>query len=117
MLGMNYCKINYGDRFLDPLVFFFFPAPSTGPPTSLPLGSQPCTSGSSTLSKKRAPPPPPGGHKRTLSDPPSPVLQGPQSKGGSKVGLPCANRFNVPYEINREFLYQLRFNDFPSLLP
>lgn len=61
---------------------FSFPAPSTGPPTSLPLGSQPCTSGSSTLSKKRAPPPPPGGHKRTLSDPPSPVLQGPQSKGG-----------------------------------
>uniref|UniRef100_A0AAR2IWV7 ArfGAP with SH3 domain, ankyrin repeat and PH domain 1b n=1 Tax=Pygocentrus nattereri TaxID=42514 RepID=A0AAR2IWV7_PYGNA len=58
-------------------------APSTGPPTSLPLGSQPCTSGSSTLSKKRAPPPPPGGHKRTLSDPPSPVLQGPQSKGES----------------------------------
>uniref|UniRef100_A0A8B9K0R2 ArfGAP with SH3 domain, ankyrin repeat and PH domain 1a n=1 Tax=Astyanax mexicanus TaxID=7994 RepID=A0A8B9K0R2_ASTMX len=57
--------------------------PSTGPPTSLPLGSQTCTSGSSTLSKKRAPPPPPGGHKRTLSDPPSPVLQGPQCKAGS----------------------------------
>uniref|UniRef100_A0A6Q2X1V2 ArfGAP with SH3 domain, ankyrin repeat and PH domain 1b n=1 Tax=Esox lucius TaxID=8010 RepID=A0A6Q2X1V2_ESOLU len=40
--------------------------------------------GSSTL-KKRPPPPPPG-HKRTLSDPPSPVLQGPQSKGGISWG-------------------------------
>uniref|UniRef100_A0A673NKP1 Arf-GAP with SH3 domain, ANK repeat and PH domain-containing protein 1-like n=1 Tax=Sinocyclocheilus rhinocerous TaxID=307959 RepID=A0A673NKP1_9TELE len=58
-------------------------APSTGPPTSLPLGSQSSAEGSSTLSKKRAPPPPPG-HKRTLSDPPSPVLQGPQSKGASR---------------------------------
>uniref|UniRef100_A0A8C1H7X6 ArfGAP with SH3 domain, ankyrin repeat and PH domain 1a n=1 Tax=Cyprinus carpio carpio TaxID=630221 RepID=A0A8C1H7X6_CYPCA len=58
-------------------------APSTGPPTSLPLGSQSSAGGSSTLSKKRAPPPPPG-HKRTLSDPPSPVLQGPQSKGASR---------------------------------
>ncbi|MCJ8731830.1 hypothetical protein PDJAM_G00203780 [Pangasius djambal] len=66
-------------------------APSTGPPTSLPLGSQPCTSGSSTLSKKRAPPPPPGGHKRTLSDPPSPVLQGAQNKG-SDLTPPPANR-------------------------
>ncbi|KAK1786822.1 hypothetical protein P4O66_017002 [Electrophorus voltai] len=55
--------------------------PSSGPPTSLPLASQTCMSGSSTLSKKRAPPPPPGGHKRTLSDPPSPVLQGPSCKG------------------------------------
>ncbi|XP_017569727.1 arf-GAP with SH3 domain, ANK repeat and PH domain-containing protein 1a isoform X3 [Pygocentrus nattereri] len=68
-------------------------APSTGPPTSLPLGSQPCTSGSSTLSKKRAPPPPPGGHKRTLSDPPSPVLQGPQSKG-SELTPPPVNRIS-----------------------
>ncbi|XP_027025037.1 arf-GAP with SH3 domain, ANK repeat and PH domain-containing protein 1a isoform X5 [Tachysurus fulvidraco] len=66
-------------------------AASTGPPTSLPLGSQPCAGGSSTLSKKRAPPPPPGGHKRTLSDPPSPVLQGPQSKG-SDLTPPPANR-------------------------
>ncbi|XP_063777345.1 arf-GAP with SH3 domain, ANK repeat and PH domain-containing protein 1 isoform X2 [Pseudophryne corroboree] len=32
-------------------------------------------SGSSTLSKKKAPPPPPG-HKRTLSDPPSPLPHG-----------------------------------------
>lgn len=58
-------------------------APSSGPPTSLPLGSQSSAGGSSTLSKKRAPPPPPG-HKRTHSDPPSPVLQGPQSKGASR---------------------------------
>ncbi|XP_030258929.1 arf-GAP with SH3 domain, ANK repeat and PH domain-containing protein 1a isoform X1 [Sparus aurata] len=71
--------------------------PATAPPTSLPLTSLPLTSlpltsqtsggggswaaggGSSTL-KKRPPPPPPG-HKRTLSDPPSPVLQGPAGKG------------------------------------
>ncbi|XP_029447892.1 arf-GAP with SH3 domain, ANK repeat and PH domain-containing protein 1 isoform X3 [Rhinatrema bivittatum] len=53
-------------------------APS-GPPTSLPLSTQ-TPSGSSTLSKKRPPPPPPG-HKRTLSDPPSPLLHGPQNKG------------------------------------
>ncbi|XP_076828722.1 arf-GAP with SH3 domain, ANK repeat and PH domain-containing protein 1a isoform X2 [Brachyhypopomus gauderio] len=66
-------------------------APSAAPPTSLPLVSQPCVSGSSTLSKKRAPPPPPGGHKRTLSDPPSPVLQGPPSKGIEPAPL-TANR-------------------------
>ncbi|XP_005163532.1 arf-GAP with SH3 domain, ANK repeat and PH domain-containing protein 1a isoform X2 [Danio rerio] len=65
-------------------------APSCGPPTSLPLGSQSSAGGSSTLSKKRAPPPPPG-HKRTHSDPPSPVLQGPQSKG-SESTPPSANR-------------------------
>ncbi|XP_068604791.1 arf-GAP with SH3 domain, ANK repeat and PH domain-containing protein 1a [Brachionichthys hirsutus] len=49
------------------------------PPTSLPLTSQTSGGGSSTL-KKRPPPPPPG-HKRALSDPPSPVLQGPAAKG------------------------------------
>nr|XP_055057868.1 arf-GAP with SH3 domain, ANK repeat and PH domain-containing protein 1a isoform X1 [Misgurnus anguillicaudatus] len=59
-------------------------APPTGPPTSLPLGSQSSVGGSSTLSKKRAPPPPPG-HKRALSDPPSPVLHGPQSKGSEST--------------------------------
>ncbi|XP_051554791.1 arf-GAP with SH3 domain, ANK repeat and PH domain-containing protein 1-like isoform X8 [Myxocyprinus asiaticus] len=64
-------------------------APLSGPPTSLPLGSQSNVGGSSTLSKKRAPPPPPG-HKRTMSDPPSPVLQGPQSKG-SECTPPSAN--------------------------
>uniref|UniRef100_A0A7M4EVG5 ArfGAP with SH3 domain, ankyrin repeat and PH domain 1 n=1 Tax=Crocodylus porosus TaxID=8502 RepID=A0A7M4EVG5_CROPO len=50
-----------------------------GPPSTLPLNTQ-TSSGSSTLSKKRPPPPPPG-HKRTLSDPPSPLPHGPQSKG------------------------------------
>ncbi|XP_030075074.1 arf-GAP with SH3 domain, ANK repeat and PH domain-containing protein 1 isoform X2 [Microcaecilia unicolor] len=58
-------------------------APS-GPPTSLPLSTQ-TPSGSSTLSKKRPPPPPPG-HKRTLSDPPSPQLHGPQNKGSVPWG-------------------------------
>ncbi|KAG9355909.1 hypothetical protein JZ751_000753 [Albula glossodonta] len=61
-----------------------FLAPSSGPPSSLPLGSQ-TPGGSSTLSKKRPPPPPPG-HKRTLSDPPSPLPHGPQSKGGIPWG-------------------------------
>uniref|UniRef100_A0A8C7LE15 ArfGAP with SH3 domain, ankyrin repeat and PH domain 1a n=1 Tax=Oncorhynchus kisutch TaxID=8019 RepID=A0A8C7LE15_ONCKI len=60
-------------------------APSTGPPTSLPLGSQTGGSGGISTLKKRPPPPPPG-HKRTLSDPPSPVLQGPQSTGGTGWG-------------------------------
>uniref|UniRef100_A0A8C3T311 ArfGAP with SH3 domain, ankyrin repeat and PH domain 1 n=1 Tax=Chelydra serpentina TaxID=8475 RepID=A0A8C3T311_CHESE len=50
-----------------------------GPPSTLPLSTQ-SSSGSSTLSKKRPPPPPPG-HKRTLSDPPSPLPHGPQNKG------------------------------------
>ncbi|KAM3860580.1 arf-GAP with SH3 domain, ANK repeat and PH domain-containing protein 1 isoform 4-T4 [Diretmus argenteus] len=49
--------------------------PSSGPPSTLTPG------GSSTLSKKRPPPPPPG-HKRTLSDPPSPLSHSPHSKGG-----------------------------------
>ncbi|KAA0719326.1 GTPase-activating protein ADP-ribosylation factor-directed [Triplophysa tibetana] len=65
-------------------------APPSGPPTSLPLASQSSVGGSSTLSKKRAPPPPPG-HKRALSDPPSPVMQGPQSKG-SETTHSSANR-------------------------
>uniref|UniRef100_A0A4W6CK04 ArfGAP with SH3 domain, ankyrin repeat and PH domain 1a n=1 Tax=Lates calcarifer TaxID=8187 RepID=A0A4W6CK04_LATCA len=51
-----------------------------GPPTSLPLTSQTSGGGGSSTLKKRPPPPPPG-HKRTLSDPPSPVLQGPTGKG------------------------------------
>ncbi|XP_068998371.1 arf-GAP with SH3 domain, ANK repeat and PH domain-containing protein 1a [Embiotoca jacksoni] len=74
-----------------------------GPPTSLPLTSQTSVGGggaagggSSTL-KKRPPPPPPG-HKRTLSDPPSPVLQGPAGKGSEMTPPPGirtspANRF------------------------
>ncbi|XP_018621172.1 arf-GAP with SH3 domain, ANK repeat and PH domain-containing protein 1-like isoform X3 [Scleropages formosus] len=55
-------------------------APTSGPPSTLPLSSQP-PGGSSTLSKKRPPPPPPN-HKRTLSDPPSPL----QSKDGITWG-------------------------------
>ncbi|XP_064010360.1 arf-GAP with SH3 domain, ANK repeat and PH domain-containing protein 1 isoform X6 [Pogoniulus pusillus] len=61
-----------------------------GPPSTLPLSTQ-TSSGSSTLSKKRPPPPPPG-HKRTLSDPPSPLPHGPQNKGpipwGNDLGPP-----------------------------
>uniref|UniRef100_A0AAX7U082 ArfGAP with SH3 domain, ankyrin repeat and PH domain 1b n=2 Tax=Astatotilapia calliptera TaxID=8154 RepID=A0AAX7U082_ASTCA len=53
--------------------------PPSGPPSSLTPG------GSSTLSKKRPPPPPPG-HKRTLSDPPSPLSHSPHSKGGVTGG-------------------------------
>ncbi|XP_015270749.1 PREDICTED: arf-GAP with SH3 domain, ANK repeat and PH domain-containing protein 1 [Gekko japonicus] len=71
---------------------------ASGPPSTLPLGTQ-TTSGSSTLSKKRPPPPPPG-HKRTLSDPPSPLPHGPQNKGqipwGNDLGPPAtkaANKF------------------------
>ncbi|XP_036940768.1 arf-GAP with SH3 domain, ANK repeat and PH domain-containing protein 1a isoform X4 [Acanthopagrus latus] len=68
--------------------------PTTAPPTSLPLtsqisgggGSWAAGGGSSTL-KKRPPPPPPG-HKRTLSDPPSPVLQGPSGKGSEQTPPP-----------------------------
>ncbi|XP_018613274.1 arf-GAP with SH3 domain, ANK repeat and PH domain-containing protein 1a isoform X3 [Scleropages formosus] len=64
-------------------------APSAGHPTSLPLGSQPTGGGSSTLSKKRPPPPPPG-HKRTLSDPPSPLPHGPQTKGNDSAPTPAS---------------------------
>lgn len=53
--------------------------PPSGPPSTLTTG------GSSTLSKKRPPPPPPG-HKRTLSDPPSPLSHSPHSKGGLTGG-------------------------------
>lgn len=56
----------------------------TGPPSTLPLSTQ-TSSGTSTLSKKRPPPPPPG-HKRTLSDPPSPLPHGPPNKGAVTWG-------------------------------
>ncbi|KAL4635470.1 arf-GAP with SH3 domain, ANK repeat and PH domain-containing protein 1-like isoform X2 [Arapaima gigas] len=55
-------------------------AQPSGPPSTLAVSSQPL-GGSSTLSKKRPPPPPPS-HKRTQSDPPSPV----QSKDGVMWG-------------------------------
>ncbi|XP_078542875.1 arf-GAP with SH3 domain, ANK repeat and PH domain-containing protein 1 isoform X1 [Lissotriton helveticus] len=61
----------------------------TGPPSTLPLSIQ-TPSGSSTLSKKRPPPPPPG-HKRTLSDPPSPLPHGPQSKDSVPWGNDLAS--------------------------
>nr|XP_020667097.1 arf-GAP with SH3 domain, ANK repeat and PH domain-containing protein 1 [Pogona vitticeps]XP_020667098.1 arf-GAP with SH3 domain, ANK repeat and PH domain-containing protein 1 [Pogona vitticeps] len=68
----------------------------SGPPSTLPLSTQ-TTSGSSTLSKKRPPPPPPG-HKRTLSDPPSPLPHGPQNKGqipwGNDLGPPASKTAN-----------------------
>nr|XP_046265471.1 arf-GAP with SH3 domain, ANK repeat and PH domain-containing protein 1a isoform X2 [Scatophagus argus] len=73
---------------------------AAAPPTSLPLtsqisggggGSWAVGGGSSTL-KKRPPPPPPG-HKRTMSDPPSPVLPGPAGKG-SGLTPPPGNRAN-----------------------
>ncbi|KAM6900306.1 arf-GAP with SH3 domain, ANK repeat and PH domain-containing protein 1 isoform 1-T1 [Xenentodon cancila] len=57
----------------------YITAPPSGPPSTLTTG------GSSTLSKKRPPPPPPG-HKRTLSDPPSPLSHSPHNKGGLTGG-------------------------------
>ncbi|XP_074121637.1 arf-GAP with SH3 domain, ANK repeat and PH domain-containing protein 1 isoform X10 [Sminthopsis crassicaudata] len=72
----------------------------TGPPSTLPLGTQP-PSGSSTLSKKRPPPPPPG-HKRTLSDPPSPLPHGPQNKGavpwGNDMGPASSSKSTTKFE-------------------
>uniref|UniRef100_A0A8C4F1K2 Arf-GAP with SH3 domain, ANK repeat and PH domain-containing protein 1 n=1 Tax=Dicentrarchus labrax TaxID=13489 RepID=A0A8C4F1K2_DICLA len=67
--------------------------PTTGPPTSLPLTSQTTGGGGGggSSSLKKRPPPPPPGHKRTLSDPPSPVLQGPAGKG-SELTPPPGNR-------------------------
>ncbi|XP_061521827.1 arf-GAP with SH3 domain, ANK repeat and PH domain-containing protein 1 isoform X2 [Phycodurus eques] len=52
------------------------PPPPCSPTSPLTAG------GSATLSKKRPPPPPPG-HKRTLSDPPSPLCHG---RGGVSGG-------------------------------
>ncbi|XP_043922969.1 arf-GAP with SH3 domain, ANK repeat and PH domain-containing protein 1 isoform X2 [Protopterus annectens] len=63
---------------------------ASGPPSTLPISTQ-TPSGNSTLSKKRPPPPPPG-HKRTLSDPPSPLPHGPQNK----VAVPWGNDTGPP---------------------
>ncbi|XP_027453448.1 arf-GAP with SH3 domain, ANK repeat and PH domain-containing protein 1 isoform X1 [Zalophus californianus] len=72
----------------------------TGPPSTLPLSTQ-TSSGSSTLSKKRPPPPPPG-HKRTLSDPPSPLPHGPPNKGavpwGNDVGPSSSSKTTNKFE-------------------
>lgn len=73
------------------------PVPFCAPPSSLPLSSQ-APGGSSTLSKKRPPPPPPG-HKRTLSDPPSPIPHGPQSKGGIAWGELAVNKTRRKYDL------------------
>uniref|UniRef100_A0A8B9L2N8 ArfGAP with SH3 domain, ankyrin repeat and PH domain 1b n=1 Tax=Astyanax mexicanus TaxID=7994 RepID=A0A8B9L2N8_ASTMX len=54
------------------------PPPSSSSPLS--PGSQIPSNSNSTLSKKRPPPPPPG-HKRTLSDPPTPLSYTPHCKG------------------------------------
>uniref|UniRef100_A0A8D1QS27 ArfGAP with SH3 domain, ankyrin repeat and PH domain 1 n=1 Tax=Sus scrofa TaxID=9823 RepID=A0A8D1QS27_PIG len=71
-----------------------------GPPSTLPLSTQ-TSSGSSTLSKKRPPPPPPG-HKRTLSDPPSPLPHGPPNKGavpwGNDVGPSSSSKTANKFE-------------------
>ncbi|KAM9050574.1 arf-GAP with SH3 domain, ANK repeat and PH domain-containing protein 1 isoform 3-T3 [Megaptera novaeangliae] len=71
-----------------------------GPPSALPLSAQ-TSSGSSTLSKKRPPPPPPG-HKRTLSDPPSPLPHGPPNKGavpwGNDVGPSSSSKTANKFE-------------------
>ncbi|XP_036293444.1 arf-GAP with SH3 domain, ANK repeat and PH domain-containing protein 1 isoform X4 [Pipistrellus kuhlii] len=72
-----------------------------GPPSTLPLGMQSSGSGTSTLSKKRPPPPPPG-HKRTLSDPPSPLPHGPSSKGavtwGNDMGPSSSSKTTNKFE-------------------
>ncbi|XP_045558149.1 arf-GAP with SH3 domain, ANK repeat and PH domain-containing protein 1 isoform X3 [Salmo salar] len=62
--------------------------PYITPPSTLTPG------GSSTLSKKRPPPPPPG-HKRTLSDPPSPLSHSRGGlSGGSDSTPPPANKMS-----------------------
>ncbi|XP_053716187.1 arf-GAP with SH3 domain, ANK repeat and PH domain-containing protein 1 isoform X1 [Synchiropus splendidus] len=75
------------------------------PPPSGPSSTH-TPGGSATLSKKRPPPPPPG-HKRTLSDPPSPLCH---SKGGLTGGSdstpppvtkmsPVSNKFEgIPHQ-------------------
>ncbi|XP_015417105.1 PREDICTED: arf-GAP with SH3 domain, ANK repeat and PH domain-containing protein 1 isoform X2 [Myotis davidii] len=72
----------------------------TGPPSTLPLGMQ-TSGGTSTLSKKRPPPPPPG-HKRTLSDPPSPLPHGPSNKGavtwGNDMGPSSSSKTTNKFE-------------------
>uniref|UniRef100_A0A671Z4A3 ArfGAP with SH3 domain, ankyrin repeat and PH domain 1a n=1 Tax=Sparus aurata TaxID=8175 RepID=A0A671Z4A3_SPAAU len=86
--------------------------PSPGPDTSGPSpaarsqgkgGSWAAGGGSSTL-KKRPPPPPPG-HKRTLSDPPSPVLQGPAGKG--KTAATCTTSSNTKSTLGPRVLPKL----------
>lgn len=77
--------------------------PPSGPPSTLTPG------GSSTLSKKRPPPPPPG-HKRTLSDPPSPLSHSPHSKGGLTGGEMQSTRVNRRAGFTQERLQPEDFN-------
>ncbi|KAF7691812.1 hypothetical protein HF521_010779 [Silurus meridionalis] len=73
-------------------------APPSSSSSPLSPGSQIPANSSSTLSKKRPPPPPPG-HKRTLSDPPTPLSYSPVCKGSDSTPLqinklsPITNRF------------------------
>ncbi|XP_077100455.1 arf-GAP with SH3 domain, ANK repeat and PH domain-containing protein 1 isoform X1 [Siphateles boraxobius] len=74
------------------------PPLSNLPPSTLASASQTPAIGNSTLSKKRPPPPPPG-HKRTLSDPPTPLSYTPLCKGSDSTPppvnkmSPLTNRF------------------------
>lgn len=78
--GFNRMTFSWAGRITSCVLCIAPPAPPpSGPPSTLTPG------GSSTLSKKRPPPPPPG-HKRTLSDPPSPLSHSPHSKGGLTGG-------------------------------
>nr|XP_061809788.1 arf-GAP with SH3 domain, ANK repeat and PH domain-containing protein 1-like isoform X1 [Nerophis lumbriciformis] len=64
------------------------------PPTPCSPTSPLSAGGSATLSKKRPPPPPPG-HKRTLSDPPSPLCHGRGGlSGGSDSTPPPVNKMS-----------------------
>ncbi|XP_060756038.1 arf-GAP with SH3 domain, ANK repeat and PH domain-containing protein 1 isoform X2 [Neoarius graeffei] len=73
-------------------------APPSLSSSPLSPGSQIPANSSSTLSKKRPPPPPPG-HKRTLSDPPTPLSHSPVCKGSDSTPppinkmSPITNRF------------------------
>uniref|UniRef100_A0AAR2J5V0 ArfGAP with SH3 domain, ankyrin repeat and PH domain 1b n=1 Tax=Pygocentrus nattereri TaxID=42514 RepID=A0AAR2J5V0_PYGNA len=66
------------------------------PPTHL---SQSRSELNSTLSKKRPPPPPPG-HKRTLSDPPTPLSHTPHCKG-APPGLIRRTSFLLPVALRK----------------
>ncbi|XP_058232870.1 arf-GAP with SH3 domain, ANK repeat and PH domain-containing protein 1 isoform X4 [Hemibagrus wyckioides] len=75
--------------------YITLPSSSSSP---LSPGSQILANSSSTLSKKRPPPPPPG-HKRTLSDPPTPISHSSVCKGSDSTPppvnkmSPITNRF------------------------
>nr|XP_057916734.1 arf-GAP with SH3 domain, ANK repeat and PH domain-containing protein 1 isoform X1 [Doryrhamphus excisus] len=79
--------------------------PPSGPTSPLTPG------GSSTLSKKRPPPPPPG-HKRTLSDPHSPLCH---SKGGLSGGETQAHGSDsTPPPVNKMSPVSNKFEGIPQ---